>query len=272
MAVYVGGSEWQRVDSLFGRGAEEQVYIVREDASGNSWVQFGDGRTGARLPNGVGNVTAVQRMGAGSFGPLKDDTKVQALAKLKNFDKVQMPDVVAGGAPPESGDNARDAAPAKVQSLGRMVSLEDFEAEAAAIPGVARAGATWQLEDNLPAVTVTVLLETGRSAEVTSVSNHIREYNLQRGAGRTSINVLEGKRLYVTVSVQYALKPGYRADLVEPGDGGELTHAIDALLDDPERRARMGAAGRRRVEEHFSWHAVAQATAAAYEEAIRAHR
>jgi hypothetical protein len=155
-------------------------------------------------------------MGAGSFGPLKEDTKVQALAKLKNFDKVQMPDVVAGGAPPESGDNARDAAPAKVQSLGRMVSLEDFEAEAAAIPGVARAGATWQLEDNLPAVTVTVLLETGRSAEVTSVSNHIREYNLQRGAGRTSITVLEGKRLYVTVSVQYALKPGYRADLVEP--------------------------------------------------------
>ena len=34
----------------------------------------------------------------------------------------------------------------------------------------------------------------------------------------------------------------------------------------------MGAAGRARVEEHFSWHAVAQATAAAYEEAIRAHR
>lgn len=65
---------------------------------------------------------------------------------------------------------------------------------------------------------------------------------------------------------------GECADLVEPGDVGELTHAVAALLDDPGRRARMGAAGRARVEEHFSWHAVAQATATAYEEAIHAHR
>ncbi|GAA1479306.1 glycosyltransferase family 4 protein [Nocardioides aestuarii] len=62
------------------------------------------------------------------------------------------------------------------------------------------------------------------------------------------------------------------ADLVEPGDVGQLTHAIEAMLDDPARRAAMGAAGRRRVEEKFSWRAVAQATAATYEEAIRAHR
>ncbi len=59
------------------------------------------------------------------------------------------------------------------------------------------------------------------------------------------------------------------ADLVEPGDVGELTHAIEALLDDPERRARMGAAGRQRVLDRFSWRAVARATAEAYDEAIR---
>jgi glycosyltransferase involved in cell wall biosynthesis len=61
---------------------------------------------------------------------------------------------------------------------------------------------------------------------------------------------------------------GECADLVTPGDVGELYDAIGALLDDPERRARMGAAGRRRVEERFSWRAVAEATAAAYERAI----
>lgn len=64
---------------------------------------------------------------------------------------------------------------------------------------------------------------------------------------------------------------GECADLVTPGDVGELTHAIAALLDDPERRARMGAAGRRRVLERFSWRAVAVATAAAYEEVLAAH-
>jgi glycosyltransferase involved in cell wall biosynthesis len=61
---------------------------------------------------------------------------------------------------------------------------------------------------------------------------------------------------------------GLCADLVAPGDVGALVTAIGDLLDDPERRARYGAAGRRRVEELFSWHAVAAATAAAYEDAI----
>jgi glycosyltransferase involved in cell wall biosynthesis len=74
---------------------------------------------------------------------------------------------------------------------------------------------------------------------------------------------------------------GVCADQVTPGDVGELAAAVGALLDDPARRARYGAAGRRRVEELFSWRAVAAATAVAYDDAIadfrasrgaRAHR
>ena len=61
---------------------------------------------------------------------------------------------------------------------------------------------------------------------------------------------------------------GLCADLVTPGDVGELTAALAALLDDPERRAEMGRAGRRRVEEMFSWRAVAATVAAAYEDVI----
>jgi glycosyltransferase involved in cell wall biosynthesis len=61
---------------------------------------------------------------------------------------------------------------------------------------------------------------------------------------------------------------GECADLVTPGDVGELERALRAMLDDPDRRARMGRAGRRRVLEKFSWHAVAEATAAAYEAVI----
>ncbi|MBO9520579.1 MAG: glycosyltransferase family 4 protein [Nocardioidaceae bacterium] len=61
---------------------------------------------------------------------------------------------------------------------------------------------------------------------------------------------------------------GLCADMVTPGDVGELANAIAALLDDPERRARMGKAGRARAQELFSWRAVAKATAAAYEHVI----
>lgn len=214
--IYVGGRQWKQVDSLFGHGKVEQIYIVREDAEGNSWVQFGDGKTGARLASGVNNVTAVFRIGDGAYGPLKPDTKVQAAAKLKNLDKIGMPSDATGGAPPEDGENARNAAPGKVQSLGRVVSLKDFEDEAAAIPGVASASATWQLVGNVPAVVVTVLMETGRSTEIAAVRETLSSYNTQRGAGRHAVDAVPGKRLYVIVSVEYALKPTYRAELVEP--------------------------------------------------------
>lgn len=61
---------------------------------------------------------------------------------------------------------------------------------------------------------------------------------------------------------------GECADLVTAGDVDELKQAVTALLDDPERRARMGEAGRRRVQEMFSWRAVAVKVAAAYDEVI----
>ena len=65
---------------------------------------------------------------------------------------------------------------------------------------------------------------------------------------------------------------GLCADLVTPGDVGELVHALDALLEDPDRRERMGRAGRERALAEFSWRAVAEATVTAYQHAINEKR
>ena len=60
--------------------------------------------------------------------------------------------------------------------------------------------------------------------------------------------------------------------LVEPGNPSDLAHALGDLLDDEARRRRLGAAGRRRVEERYTWRAMAAATAEVYAEAAAARR
>jgi glycosyltransferase involved in cell wall biosynthesis len=53
--------------------------------------------------------------------------------------------------------------------------------------------------------------------------------------------------------------------LVAPDDPGALTTAIARLLDDPTLRARLGAAGRERVINRFTWPVTAAGTAACYD-------
>ncbi len=54
--------------------------------------------------------------------------------------------------------------------------------------------------------------------------------------------------------------------LVQPGRPEELARAINVLLQNTELARSFGRAGRRRVEERFSWDAVARETRAVYEE------
>jgi glycosyltransferase involved in cell wall biosynthesis len=48
------------------------------------------------------------------------------------------------------------------------------------------------------------------------------------------------------------VRDGETGRLVPPGNEGSLATALEETLDDPELRARLGAAGRRRVVDHFS--------------------
>src|SRR5580693_1475636 len=61
---------------------------------------------------------------------------------------------------------------------------------------------------------------------------------------------------------------GDAAVLVEPGDAEALAAVLRDLLDSPEERARLGAAAWQRVQERFTWSAVARATVQRYRHAI----
>lgn len=60
--------------------------------------------------------------------------------------------------------------------------------------------------------------------------------------------------------------------LLERGDVDAATAAIETLVADPGLRARMGAAGRRRVEEHFTAERYAERVAEGYTRAIERRR
>ena len=53
--------------------------------------------------------------------------------------------------------------------------------------------------------------------------------------------------------------------LVEPNSPDALVAAIGRLLDDRDLRERLGAAGRERVIERFTWQVTARGTAACYD-------
>ena len=55
---------------------------------------------------------------------------------------------------------------------------------------------------------------------------------------------------------------------VRAGDVGELTAALQRVLDSPELAARLGAAGRRRALDLFTWRATAQRTADWYRDTL----
>jgi alpha-maltose-1-phosphate synthase len=48
----------------------------------------------------------------------------------------------------------------------------------------------------------------------------------------------------------------------------DLTAALTRVATDPERAAAMGAAGRRRAEEHFTWSAIGERTMEVYRQVL----
>ena len=56
--------------------------------------------------------------------------------------------------------------------------------------------------------------------------------------------------------------------LVPPADPQALARAIETVLDHPDEARRLGEAGYRRVQRHFTWRRAAELTAAAYREVL----
>jgi predicted phage baseplate assembly protein len=169
LKVYVNDVEWREVPALIGHGPKEHVFSTSLDDNGVTTVQFGDGASaGARLPGGAENVRAGYRKGLGLGGLVKAGQISLLLTRPAGVNGVTNALPSDGGDDRERMATARENAPLTVKTLGRVVSLQDFEDFARGFAGIAKASATWVRAGEVRGVMLTVAGPGGR--EVTEAS------------------------------------------------------------------------------------------------------
>lgn len=156
LTVRVGDVEWAERSTLYGAAATERTYALQTDEQGRVWVQFGDGEYGARPASGVNNIRAHYRKGLGVDGNVRAETLTQATVRPLGLKSVANLAPAEGGTDPEAADAARRSIPLQTRTLGRAVSVLDYEDFARAYAGVAKAKAAVLQLANGPTVCVTV--------------------------------------------------------------------------------------------------------------------
>ena len=143
LEIYVDGILWQEVENFFRSGPEDPVYIIRQNDDEESFISFGDGVRGQRLPTGADNVVANYRFGAGAAAP-PAKAITQIARPVKDLQSVQNPLPASGGADAESPKELRSQAPKSALLLGRIVSMQDFEEVVLSIPGTRAVQGEWR--------------------------------------------------------------------------------------------------------------------------------
>jgi hypothetical protein len=156
LEVRVDDLLWHEVPEFFGHAPEERIYITRTDDEGKTSAIFGDGKTGARLPTGQENVKAKYRRGTGLAGLVKEHKLSQLMTRPLGVKGATNPLAATGAQDREQLADARRNAPLTVLTLGRVVSLQDYEDFARAFAGLAKALATWSWSGERRSVLVTV--------------------------------------------------------------------------------------------------------------------
>lgn len=156
LEIRVNDILWKEVSTLYGVSSEDRVYITRIADDGTVTVQFGDGKTGARLPTGTENVKATYRVGTGLDGLLDAEQLSLLMTPQLGVKSVINPLAPSGADDPEERDNARRNAPLTVLSLDRIVSLRDYEDFTLAFAGIgkARADLLWNGEQQVVYITI----------------------------------------------------------------------------------------------------------------------
>ena len=143
LQVRVNNLLWTEAENFLNAAPAERAYVTRPNSTGGPTVQFGDGLRGSRTPTGQSNIRAQYRKGIGVAGMVAPGQLTQPLDRPQGLQAVTNPSAATGGADPATPAEARLSAPLPTLTLGRVVSLEDYQNFALNFAGIALALATW---------------------------------------------------------------------------------------------------------------------------------
>ncbi len=223
LEIRVDDIKWTEAPTFYKTSSEERIYITRTEDDGTTYVQFGNGITGSRLPTGVENIIATYRVGIGLEGLLDENQLSLLLTPQLGVKSVTNPVETSGAEDPESIENIRYNAPLTVLTLDRIVSVLDYENFTSAFAGIgkARADLLWKGEDRT--VHLTVASADGKAIDSTLKENLI---NAIDGARHNNYPVVIGSFSEKLFNVKSKIK--IHTDYVEEKVVTEVEEALIA--------------------------------------------
>lgn len=133
VAVTVNGETWNSITSLTLASADDQVFVVRTFASGSTFVTFGDGTFGNKLPTDA-VIRVTYRVGGGINGNIALNTVSTSLTGIipSTFSPVTVlisnqTATGIGGRDAETLEEARTNIPFNTRTNDRCVTLDDYQ-------------------------------------------------------------------------------------------------------------------------------------------------
>lgn len=223
LSVRVGDVEWTEKATMFQAHAAERAYTLSTDEQGKAWVVFGDGVRGARLPGGVNNVRASYRQGLGQEGNVGAEKLTQLMTRPLGLKSVSNPVAAQGGTDPEPTGQARRTMPLGTRTLGRVVSLLDYEDFAMAFAGIAKAQAQVLQLAAGPTIAISVAGQDGAALPAGNpVWNRLLLALKASGDPHVNVALLSFQKSYFRLGLKVKRDPAYE---LKP-----LLAAVEAVL------------------------------------------
>jgi len=204
-------------DGLSELGPRDRHYITRRDNEESTFVIFGNGVRGARLPTGVENVKAVYRQGIGKAGNVAAAQISLLATRPLGVKGVNNPQAATGGADPEDANNGRRNTAVAIKALDRAVSVQDYADFARAFAGIGKTAAA-RLSDGRREV---VHLTIAGDKDIPISRNSDLYRNLQQalfafGDPHQPLQIDVRELLLIVISAQVKIFPEYLWENVEP--------------------------------------------------------